>query len=43
MRLLTDEELEALTWPFPAEWPEYERIEEAHKALCVEGPMRRLD
>lgn len=32
-KLLTDEELENFTFEFPAEWPEYARIEAMYNAL----------
>lgn len=38
-RLLTEEELDALTWQWPLEWPEYEQIEKAHNALCDAGRL----
>lgn len=37
--LMTEAELEAFTWDFPAEWPEYERIEAAYNALCDAGKL----
>ena len=36
---MTEAELEAFTWDFPAEWPEYERIEAAYNALCDAGKL----
>ena len=38
-RLLTDAEVDALTWDFAPDWPEYERIEQAHNALCDAGRL----
>ena len=39
MKLLTDAELASFTWDFPADWPEYAKIEKAHNALCDVGGL----
>ena len=36
---MTEAELAAFTWDFPADWSDYKRIEDAHNALCDAGRL----